>query len=178
MIELFQVTSVIKQYRGCKDVTFSWFRNEPATGRPYRELVEDYQDGDSYQESYIDEAFTREEACALQKYLEDYYGSDLRTTIEHVDLPARTNVAGITTIAVGGADDFYMLDKAADYPLSFSVWGYFNLLGCQMIDGSGEYQMRLTVLFPDGTFQKLTSGEINRLAEESPHLFPRGDLPF
>jgi hypothetical protein len=32
MIELFSVCTAVKQYSGCKDVTFIWFRNDPARG--------------------------------------------------------------------------------------------------------------------------------------------------
>jgi hypothetical protein len=157
MIELFRVTSTVKQYSGCKDVHFTWFRNEPAQGRPYSELTKNYQQGDFYSKGYIDELFTRDEAIALKEYLNRYNGSV--NTIHRVDLPVPNNVAGVGTMAVGGGDDFYMLDKAKDYPLPFSVWGYFDLVGCELIDGSGVYHHRLMLVSSDGTVRQQTNEE-------------------
>lgn len=157
MIVLFHVTSTVKEFGGCKDVPFFWFRNGPAHDRPYHELIRDYQPGDDYPELFVDELFDREEANALKEYLDR---RDIGiTTIKQVELPIANDVMAISALAVGGADDFYMLDKSEDYPLTFSVWGYFNLLGCQLADGSGVYRHRLWVMFSDGTFRQQTNEE-------------------
>jgi hypothetical protein len=42
-------------------------------------------------------------------------------------VPVDNNIMGVGTLPVGGDSDFYMLSKAPDYPLPFSVWGHFDL---------------------------------------------------
>jgi hypothetical protein len=158
MIELFYVATVVKQYCDCKDVRFHWFRNEPA-GRSYPALIQNYQPGDLYPESYVDELFTWDEANALKEYLDRDYGDAGITTIRQAVLPVSRNTMGLGARAVGGGDDFYVLDKTENYPLPFSVWGYFNLVGCELIDGSGVYHHRLMLLFPDGTMRQQTNEE-------------------
>jgi hypothetical protein len=166
MIELFNVVTIVKQFHGWKDVTFKWFRNDPEKGRPYHELIKDYHPGEYYSESCIDEMFSRDEANALKEYLDRDYGNVGITTLERVDLPIPNNLMGVGAIAVDGGDDFYMLDKAEGYPLSFSVWGYFNLVGCQLVGGSDVYHHRLMLLFPDGTFRQQTNEEAARDARK------------
>jgi hypothetical protein len=170
MIELFYVTTIVKQYHGCRDVPFVWFRNDPAEGRPYHELIRDYQPGDPYPESYIDELFTRDEANAVKAYLDREYGDAGTNTITQVDLPAPNNIIGRGAIPVGGGDDFYMLDKTEGYPLPFSVWGYFDLVGCRLIDGSDVYHHRLTLVFPDGTVRQQTNEEAAETARNLPRF--------
>jgi hypothetical protein len=138
MIELFSVCTAVKQYSGCKDVTFIWFRNDPARGRRYRDLIRDCDPG-PYAKGYIDELFTQEEAEALKQYLDRNYGDAGTNTIHKVDLPVAGNTMGVGAIAVGGGTDFYMLDKDEEYSLPFKVWGYFDLRGCELVDGSGRY---------------------------------------
>jgi hypothetical protein len=55
-----------------------------------------------------------------------------------VNLPLVGNVLGFGAFPVGGATGFYVLDEDADHPLSFRVWGYFNLRGCELTDDSGS----------------------------------------
>jgi hypothetical protein len=142
MIELFRVYTTVNQYHGCKAVQFCWFRDDPATGRPYADLIQNYQPEDKhryYSESYIDELFTLDEANALKEYLDRDYGNEGVTTIKRVDLPVPGNTMGVSALPVGGGNDHYMLDKAEGYPLPFRARAYFDLRGCELADGSGRY---------------------------------------
>ena len=140
-IKLFQVTTQVQEYRGCKDVGFCWFKSEAESGvRPYQELIADYspeKEYIQYAEGHIDELFTEDEAKRLADYLADYDCGV--TTITEVPLPVSNDAIGVGALAVGGGDDFYMLATAPDYPLPFAVWGYYNLRGCELIDGRGTY---------------------------------------
>jgi hypothetical protein len=49
---------------------------------------------------------------------------------------------GVGALPVGGGDDFYMLSEKPEYSLPFKVWGYFNLVGCTLIDNSDTYRHR------------------------------------
>jgi hypothetical protein len=153
MMKLYNVTSKKREYGGCKDVTFHWFfAGERSQPRPYAELIKDYNVEDHfYATSYIDELFTEDEARQLKDYLDrEYGGQGMTTTIKEVSLPIVNNMAGVGSIAVGGGDDFYMLDRARSYSLPFKVWGYFDLVGCELVDGSDVYHHRLMLVGPDG----------------------------
>jgi hypothetical protein len=39
------------------------------------------------------------------------------------------------------------------------VWGYFDLVGCELIAGSAVYHHRFMLLFPDGTMRQQTNKE-------------------
>ena len=142
-MKLFHVTTVVKEYDGCKDVAFEWFKEKPTGARrPYEHLIADYPHEVPpecaeryYPEGYIDELFTEHEAGQLADYLSTFRNST--TTINEVSLPAANNVMGLGDIAVGGGTDFYMLSKRDNYPLPFSVWGYFDKRFCERIDGTG-----------------------------------------
>ena len=58
---------------------------------------------------------------------------------------------GVGAIPVGGGDDFQMLNREPGYNLPFKVWGYFNLVGRELADGSGIiHHHRLLIFDPDG----------------------------
>jgi hypothetical protein len=139
--KLFGVTTLVKEYGGCRDVTFHWFKEEPTPGaRPYGQLIADYVPGDAYAEGAIDEYFTEDEAKQLAAYLAgEVDGDEDKTTTKEISLPIPNNMAGYGAMAVGDGDDFYMLSKSPDYPLPFSVSDYYNLEGYVLLDGSGCY---------------------------------------
>jgi hypothetical protein len=154
-MKLYHVTTTANEYSGCKNVKFIWFHCDRAEPRPYAELIQNYDPNDkdaAYPESAIDELFKANEAAALKEYLDRNHGDDGVTTIEAADLPVAKNTMGVRGIPVGGSDGHYMLDKSPDYCLPFRVWGYFNLLGCELADRSGE-TFRAPLLMFDG--QKL-----------------------
>jgi hypothetical protein len=141
-MDLYYVKTTVKEYRGCKDVRFKWFRCERTAPRPYAELIENYDPSDRdvyYSQGCIDEMFELTEAQALKDYLDQNYGEDKGiTTIEKVELPIPNHMVGVGAMAVGGGDDFHMLDKTPSYSLPFKVWAYYDLVGCELADGSGE----------------------------------------
>jgi hypothetical protein len=92
----------------------------------------------AYSELAVDELFTFDEANALKQYLDRHHGDEDETSIEKAEIPLPNNVGGIGAIAVGGGDDFYELHKERQYSLPFKVEGYFNLVGCELIDEPGE----------------------------------------
>jgi hypothetical protein len=139
-MKLFNVTTVVKEYSGCKDVAFSWFKEKPEAGsRPYAQLIAGYPDGcgpgdsKAYAEEYIDELFTEHEAGQLADYLSTF--KDSVTTIDEVALPVANNVMGFGALPVGRDTDFYMLSRHEAYQLPFSVWGYFDTRFCERVAG-------------------------------------------
>ena len=151
MMKLYSVTTIVTNYHGCKNVAFKWFRcDPPPEPRPYAELIADYRLGEPYNsEGAIDEAFTEAEAEALKTYLDANYGDAGTTAVARMKLPMANNVMGWGEMAVGGVmtihgdgsysyaagDDFYMLDKDANYSLPFKACGYFDLEGCERAEG-------------------------------------------
>jgi len=140
-MELYDVTTIVKEFSGCKNVEFNWFRcGERRAPRSYADLIENYDPSDRYvyyAEGCIDEMFELDEAQALKDYIDQNYGEAGITTIEKAKLPIATDTIGLGAISVGGPQDFYMLDKAPGYTLPFKVEGYFDLRGCELVDGSG-----------------------------------------
>ena len=131
--KVYQVTSVVKKYKNCKDVPFSWFmidRKKPLI--PYEKGIINYLGKNSYSESAIDELFTNREAKRLVAYLEKEHKDDtLKINIDEQKLPIANNLIGYGGNAVGGMDGFYMLDKEKNYNLPFKAWGYFDLRNCK-----------------------------------------------
>ena len=68
-MKLYRVRTTAKEFHGCRDVVFQWFRpphrTERARQRPYADLIKDYEPRDRdavYVEAYIEELFTWDEA--------------------------------------------------------------------------------------------------------------------
>ena len=161
-MRLYHVSTIAKEYHGCRDVAFDWFRCERGEPRPYAELIENYDPGDDmgYAEGAIDEMFTEAEAVALKAYLDREHGGAVVTTIKEGRLPLPANNMGVGAIPVGGGDDFYMLNRARpQYDLPFKVWGYFNLVGRELVDGSGVYHHRCYIWSDGGTLRMETNEE-------------------
>jgi hypothetical protein len=137
-MDLYRVFTVVAKYHGCRNVNFAWFRTEPAGDRPYELLIDGYFPGDPYTEGAIDELFTHAEAAAIKAYLDKQHGHEGVTSIERAEVPIAGNVMPLGAIAVGGGDDFYMLDKEDEYSLPFRAWAYFNLTDCELVDEPGE----------------------------------------
>jgi hypothetical protein len=137
---LFNVDTIVKEYDGCRDVNFRWFyAGERLQPRPYAKLIKDHLPSDqwNYAEHYIDELFSEDEARQLKEYLDREHGSEGTTTISEVRLPCSNNMAAVSSMAVGGGNDFYMLWEEQKYSLPFKAEAYFDLVGCQLLDGSG-----------------------------------------
>lgn len=127
--KVYHVTSILKEWHNYKEVPFSWFlidRKKPLI--PYEKGIKNYKKGNVYQESAIDELFTKQEAKRLVAYLEKEHKDDtLKISIDEQKLPIANNILAYGCIPVGGMNDFYMLDKEKNYNLPFKVWGYFDL---------------------------------------------------
>lgn len=161
-MKLFTVETTTKECFGCKDVTFGWFyEGSRTTRRPYERLIEHYDPSEenTYAEGCIDEFFTAVEAAALKSYLDREHGNQSVTTIKPVKLPIPNNAMGLGARAVGGGEDFYTLSEEQGYSLPFKVWGYFNLVGCELINGSDIYHHRLLLLSPNGKARMQTNAE-------------------
>src|SRR5262245_52991529 len=129
-MKLYHVWTTAKEYSGCRDVVFQWFRHATPRGqRPYADLIRDYEPGHPYPEGAVEEMFTWDEAQQLKGFLERHYGDVGETVIEEVSLPIENCCMGVGALPVGGGTDFYMLSKAPEYSLPFKVWGYFDLRG-------------------------------------------------
>jgi hypothetical protein len=157
MMKLYNVNTIVKQYGGCKEVRFAWFRcpgDHNRKPRPYAECILNYDPRDElarYAEGAVDELFTLTEANALKEYLDREHGHEGVTTIEEQDLPIANDTIGVAGMPVGGGHDHYMLDKEPQYALWFRVNAYFNLVGCELLDAPGSvYHHRLLLVSRDG----------------------------
>jgi hypothetical protein len=165
MMKLYRVTTIVKEYDGCKNVAFAWFKSDSrdiGRRRPYADLIADYDPSMrtiGYAEEAIEELFTEDEAKQLVAYLDREKHGDQETTIEEQVLPIPNNFCGCSPNGVGGGDDYYMLDQRPDYSLPFKVWGYFDLVGCELVDGSGVYHQRYLLLSPNGEMRMQTNAE-------------------
>ena len=128
--KLYSVTTVAKENSGCKDASILWFR------------------------------CNADEASQLKDYLDREHGTHSTTTIDEVSLPVENYEGSLGAMAVGGSADFYMLDKEPEYSLPFRVWGYFDLIDCELTDGSGVYHHRLLlVMDPNGVMRQQPNEE-------------------
>jgi hypothetical protein len=147
-MKLYSLKTIVGEFDGCKDVVFHWFYCDRAKRRPYAELIKDYNSHDNlaaYAEHAVDELFTATEASALDEYLRLRY-CDHTTTIEEATLPLPNNVMGFRGLPVGGGDGFYELYTKPGYGLPFVAMGYFNLVGRELVDGSGVYHHRYWIM--------------------------------
>jgi hypothetical protein len=167
-MKLYNVCTIVKEYSDCKNVTFQWFYSDTRPHpRPYAELIENYKPDDQYAEEHIDELFTEDEASQLKQYLDREHGHEGTTTITEEPLPVANNMMGYGARAVGGGDDFYMLDKEPEYSLPFKAWAYFNLVGCELIDGSDVYRHRLILVSASGV-RRQTNEEAKAMDDDCP----------
>jgi hypothetical protein len=130
-MDLFTVTTMTPEFRGCQDVTLSWFvvdRSSPVV--TYTEAIAGYDAIDKdyrfLAEGAVDEYFTFEEAQALVEYLTREHPGDGHE-ISRVSLPIEENIMGIGAIPVGGPQGFLMLSKREGWNLPFQVYGYYDL---------------------------------------------------
>jgi hypothetical protein len=163
-MKLYSVRSKVKEFSGCRDVVFNWFRSEkPAEQRPYAKLIANHNPSDdwaAYGEVYVDELFTEDEALQLKEYLDQNHREEATTEIRNQRLPIVPDVLiGFRGRAVGGGDGFYELFKEPQYSLPFKVEAYFDLVGRELVDGSDVYHHRLLLVLPDGTVRVQTNEE-------------------
>jgi hypothetical protein len=148
-MKLYAVTTIVKTYRGFKNVPFRWFFDEPRLGdRPYRKLIADYDpdDDNEFSEGAIDELFDLGEAQALKAYLDQKYGDAGVTSIEEEELPLPNGYWGWSmcmagTLPFAGILELYYRPGCRcrkcwsnrQYPLPFKAAGYWDLERCERI---------------------------------------------
>src|SRR5262245_43363257 len=124
-MKLYCVQTAVKEYSGCRNVVFKWFREDaPGERRNYAKLIENYNWADlfaAYAEGFIDELLAKDEALQLKEYLDRVHGDEGPTTIKEMRLPIPNSMTGYRACAVGGGDSFYMLHKEPKYSLPFKV---------------------------------------------------------
>jgi hypothetical protein len=134
MKELYSVHSLVRgfTYEGTtyEEVKVAWFvveRRLPLV--PFAEAILDYAQLDArsraFPEEYIGELFSRPEAEALKRYLDQRPA--LTTAIEPVELPAMANASGCRRLPRGNGSDFLGLFREKGYSLPFKVEGYFSV---------------------------------------------------
>ena len=149
-MKLYRVRTTAKEYHGCRDIVFQWFRHAMPQGqRLYADLIKDYEPRNRdafYVEAYIEELFTWDEARQLKAYLDQYHGDQGDTVIKEMALPVENNVMGFLAHPVGVGDSFYILCNEPEYALPIKVWGYFDLTGSTLIDNGDTYRHRLMIV--------------------------------
>jgi hypothetical protein len=132
--QLYDVRSVIDNWphRGYRydNVRVIWFvdKRDYDLGLDYATLLgRPFTRGEphSYEQDYVEELFTREEADQLAEYLRTAHDTDV--SIEPISTPVPGNIMGVGAIAVGGPCDFYMLSDEDGYSLPFKAWGYYSI---------------------------------------------------
>lgn len=128
-MELFIMESVAPELKGYKDVPLTWFvvdREDPVA--PYETLIDRGRvdkRAPGYEEAFVDECFTADEAAALAGYLREFY--DDEPTVRLVELPVTENIMPFGGIPLGGGVDNLDISRAPDYDLPFKVCGYFGI---------------------------------------------------
>jgi hypothetical protein len=177
-MKLNRASTTVREFRGCKNVVFIWFRYMPPGRRPYAVLIKDYEPERPhavYAELLIEELFTWEEARHLKDYLDRHHGCEGKTVIEQVPLPVENRRMGYGALAIGD-DDFYSICEGPAYSLAFKVWGYYNLVGCTLIDNGDTYRHRLMIVRqdPDGTIDARMETNPEAAARERERLIRNG----
>lgn len=76
------------------------------------------------------EAFTKEEAILLEKYLADHYGSQIKNLIIcPMNLPVPLGVGPLSQIPEGQKSGFINFDLSKNFDLPFKFKGYYDLDG-------------------------------------------------
>jgi len=176
-VSLYSVTSTVAEYRGHKDVVFNWFvlrrqvpvfpftEEEDAGPRGPRlperlagvlvDLPDAYTPEDLWcSECALNRMFTPDEAEMLAEYLRAHCGDE--PAIHEEELPVECGRMDPLGIPTGGPQGFYRLDRTPGYPLSFEVWGYYDLRRA------------------DGPY----SDEAERYARPPPYVGEAGDLLY
>jgi hypothetical protein len=151
--DLYHVKTVVKEYHGCKDVTFIWFCSDNREQRDYASLIANYDPSDRdvlYAEDAINELFTEGEANRLKEYLDRSHGSEGPTTIVKANLPMDMNIMPLRGMPVGGGTSFINVYEESEYDLPFQAVAYYDLRGCELIDEPGEtFRHYLTLVTRD-----------------------------
>lgn len=138
MIKLYLPYGNLKSFKGHGLVTVHWFvRDREHPIAPYAQLIQGYQQlteaARRPAEQTIDELFTEGEFRELRSYLYDKR-EDLRTEIlvPPISVARQDNaqnrglIRPFGTRVEGDGGGFCKLCEQEDYPLGFTVWGYYT----------------------------------------------------
>jgi hypothetical protein len=174
----YNVTSTL-EYDGHKDVVFFWFvkqRREPVTpftdGTPVRgfhlprrlagelvDLSDAYTPEDLWSsECALNEMFTLSEAEKLVEYLR---GHGDNPAIHEEESPVECGRMPLLGIPDGGPQGFYRLEETPGYPLSFEVWGYYDLRHAE-----GPYSDEVALYAPPAPYAGEFKDLLNDLGDE------------
>ena len=126
------------QYDG---VRITWFmeRRDKLIVSP-SDVISDYFSMDdhdrAYAEDYIGSLFTHDEVLQLRGYLSDQGDrGEFESRLVKFPVQRSDGLVSVGAMAVGGSDDFYMLNEEDEYSLPFKVWGYYDVHGCRNSKG-------------------------------------------
>jgi hypothetical protein len=141
-MSLYQVKTVLPEFRGHRDVSIHWFVTERASldqRPPYAEAIVNYdatnENHQQYAEGAVDELFGHAEAEAFVEWLKsnDFF-TDGTTKIVEAALPIPENTCGLCAIPLGGSQECLEIVATAKrrgipWGLGVHVSGYFDLRG-------------------------------------------------
>jgi hypothetical protein len=97
-MKFYSVITTVKEYSGCKNVIFRWFREAMPQGqRPYADLIKDYEPGNPAfyaTEVFVEKLFTWDEAQQLKTYLDQRHEEKRKVRCRHCGRKKRTRLAG------------------------------------------------------------------------------------
>ncbi len=179
-VKLYTMTSTGAEYDGHKNVILNWFvkqRREsvyPFTdGTPVRgfqlprrlagelvDLPDAYTPEDLWSsECALNEMFTLGEAEMLAEYLRGHHGNE--PAIHEEELPVECGRMPLLGIPDGGPQGFYRLEETPGYPLSFEVWGYYDLRVAE-----GPYSDEVALYAPPTPYAGEFKDLLNDLGDE------------
>ena len=142
MERIYSMTATIKTFKGRRNVVTHLFRADTDTaeldelsplglvGKPDEETPEgaDTPEGAENALRSVLEAFTADEGNALLAYLEKRYAAHItEVRVSPLELPVPLGSAPLASVPEGRTIGFIRFDAAPDYPLPFSVRGFYDL---------------------------------------------------
>lgn len=128
-MRLFRAWSMVDNFLGQEQVRIDWFViGRTAPPAPYEELIRDYDQEDEnacYDEILANELFIETEIDELKKYL--FSRHQIALQFEAVEVPIKTGTLSYGLLLISGEKGFYGLVEEADYDLSFSVLGHYDV---------------------------------------------------
>jgi hypothetical protein len=164
MQKLFTAESIVRVYRGYRNVRFYWFVEE-------REESEspDIPPELCMNREVIDELFTEEEIKLLEEYLNRVH--DLKMEIHEIDLPIPPDGIPRGELAEGDSDTdgYYYLSQELGYDLPFAVSAYYNL------EDTEDYQQlqKLMVMDDKKRVEEIPIDDLRSMAINDPILRER-----
>jgi hypothetical protein len=142
-MNLYRVTSTVKEFQGFKDVTITWVMESRSAGpvAPYADLIADYTalgDDRYLAEGVVDEMFTEKEAHAMLAWLNEHRVGVHAMKSETMPINGRTEdgalLAPFAAFPFGGLQG--CLELRGDWNLPFKVMGDYDLRFYDRVDGT------------------------------------------